>query len=173
MKVRKATAADLDAIAEIYAKIHTAEEAGEAVIGWKRGVYPERTTAEAALERDDLFLMEADGRPVGAGIINQNQMDAYAEGSWQYPATPDEVMVLHTLVIDPEEKGKGFGRQFVRFYEDYARQAGCRYLRIDTNLKNTAARTLYRSMGYAEIGCVPCVFNGLEDVNLVLIEKPL
>lgn len=173
MKVRKATAADLDAIAEIYAKIHTAEEAGEAVIGWRRGVYPERTTAEAALERDDLFLMEDDGRPVGTGIINQNQMDAYAEGSWQYPATPDEVMVLHTLVIDPEEKGKGFGRQFVRFYEDYARQAGCRYLRIDTNLKNTAARTLYRSMGYVEIGCVPCVFNGLEDVNLVLIEKPL
>ena len=57
--------------------------------------------------------------------------------------------------------------------EDYARQEGCKYLRLDTNSRNTSARALYKSMGYEEIGCVPCVFNGLEDVNLVLIEKAL
>ena len=82
-------------------------------------------------------------------------------------------MVLHTLVIDPEDKGRGLGRRFVRFYEDYARQEGCKCLRLDTNSRNTSARALYKSMGYEEIGCVPCVFNGLEDVNLVLIEKAL
>ena len=95
------------------------------------------------------------------------------KGNWKHPAEPTGVMVLHTLVIDPEVKGRGLGRRFVRFYEDYARQEGCKYLRLDTNSRNTSARTLYKSMGYEEIGCVPCVFNGLEDVNLVLIEKAL
>ena len=46
---RKATAADIDRIAQIYEEIHTEEEAGRAVIGWIRGVYPVRKTAESAV----------------------------------------------------------------------------------------------------------------------------
>ena len=34
----------------------------------------------------------------------------------------EEIMVLHTLVVDPEASGKGFGTAFVRFYEDFARK---------------------------------------------------
>ena len=44
--IRKAARADLDAVCRIYDQIHTAEERGEAAIGWQRGVYPERETAE-------------------------------------------------------------------------------------------------------------------------------
>ena len=49
--IRKAARGDLDAVCRIYNQIHTAEERGEAAIGWQRGVYPERETAEAALTR--------------------------------------------------------------------------------------------------------------------------
>ena len=56
--IRKAARADLDAVCRIYDQIHTAEERGEAAIGWQRGVYPERETAEAALARGDLFVQE-------------------------------------------------------------------------------------------------------------------
>ena len=44
---------------------------------------------------------------------------------------------------------------------------------MDTNEKNQAARALYRSLGYEEIGVVPTVFNGIPDVRLVLLEKGL
>ena len=40
VQIRKATAADLDAVALIYSHIHTEEEQGRAVIGWQRGIYP-------------------------------------------------------------------------------------------------------------------------------------
>ena len=173
MVIRKATINDIDEVSDIYARIHTAEENGEAVVGWQRGVYPERETALSALMRDDLFVMEADGSVVGAGVVNQMQVDVYSQGRWKHPAEPSEVMVLHTLVIDPETQGKGYGTRFVRFYEDYALEHGCPYLRIDTNERNAAARRLYRRLGYEEIGIIPCVFNGLENVNLVLIEKCL
>ena len=171
--VRRAARADLDAVCRIYSSIHTAEERGEAVIGWQRGVYPERETAEAALTRGDLFVQEQDGEIVGTAILNQTQVDVYAGAPWRYGAPDDEVMVLHTLVIDPQAGARGLGREFVSFYEGYALAHGCRYLRIDTNARNTRARRFYQKLGYAEIGIVPCTFNGIAGVQLVLLEKRL
>ena len=82
-------------------------------------------------------------------------------------------MVLHTLVVSPRAGGAGHGSAFVAFYEDYALQHGCRYLRMDTNEKNSAARRLYKKLGYTEPDIVPTVFNGIEGVHLVLLEKTL
>lgn len=173
MNIRKANANDIDAVERIYNAIHLAEKAGEAHIGWEMGVYPVRQTAEDALKREDLFVLEEDGLIIGSGIINQNQVDVYENAHWRYKADPSEVMVFHTLVIDPGKKGKGYGRAFMKFYEDYALKNNCKYLRIDTNEKNKVARRIYKSLGYEEIDIIPCVFNGLEGVNLVLIEKAL
>lgn len=50
---------------------------------------------------------------------------------------------------------------------------GCLCLRIDTNVKNTSARKLYKRLGYRESGVIPCRFNGIPDVNLVCLEKLL
>ena len=61
----------------------------------------------------------------------------------------------------------------MEFYEEYAREQGCLYLRMDTNERNTVARAMYRGMGYREAGIVPCVFNGIPGVNLVCLEKKL
>ena len=82
-------------------------------------------------------------------------------------------MVLHTLVVDPAFGGKGCGKAFVAFYEEYARTHGCPYLRMDTNARNQAARRLYRHLGYREAGIVPCEFNGIPGVQLVCLEKTL
>ena len=68
---------------------------------------------------------------------------------------------------------RGLGTAFVGYYERYARENGCRYLRIDTNERNARARALYHRLGYREIGVAPCTFNGLEDIRLVLLEKTL
>ena len=113
--IRKAARADLDAVCRIYDQIHTAEERGEAAIGWQRGVYPERETAEAALTRGDLFVQEQNGEIVGTAILNQTQVDSYAGANWRHDAPDSEVMVLHTLVIDPEAKSRGLGREFAAF----------------------------------------------------------
>ncbi len=171
--IRKAQEKDLAAVERIYDDIHTEEEAGRACIGWERGIYPTRRTAEDALSRDDLFVEETEGRIVGTGIINRVQVDVYAEVNWLYPASDEQVMVLHTLVIDPAEKGKGFGQEFVAFYEEYAARSGCTCLRMDTNARNMGARRLYNHLGYREAGIVPCVFNGLSGVDLVMLEKKL
>ncbi|MBE6046001.1 MAG: GNAT family N-acetyltransferase [Clostridiales bacterium] len=184
--IRKATAEDIPAIAAIYDEIHTREEAGEVTTGWLRGVYPVQKTAEDAVARGDMYVqvvsgddaagsdsVVADGRVVGTAILNQLQVDVYADGEWQYPAEDSEVMVIHTLIISRKTDLKGLGSDFLAYYEAFALEHGCKYLRLDTNARNAAARAFYKRHGYTEIGIVPTVFNGIPGVDLVLIEKKL
>lgn len=173
MHYRKATHEDIDAVARIYDAIHSCEEAGTASVGWARGVYPTRDTALAALQRGDLFVQQEQDRITGAAVINRLQVDCYRGANWQHPAEDREVMVLHTLVIDPCCARRGLGQDFVAFYEQYALQNGCPFLRMDTNARNLRARALYKKLGYTESDTVPCVFNGIAGVQLVLLEKKL
>ena len=170
---RRAAASDLDAVTTIYDRIHAQEDAGRVTIGWVTGVYPIRYDAEQALARNDLYVCETEGRVAASGILNQKQVDVYADGHWAYPAADSDVFVLHTLTVDPGLSGRGIGRAFVQFYEDTARELGCTVLRMDTNEKNAAARRLYAKLGYREADIVPCAFNSIPNVRLVLLEKQL
>ena len=154
--IRKATARDIAAVAAIYDAILTKEEQGPVTVGWLRGVYPTEQTARESLERGELYVMEEDGRIVAAAKINQEQ-----------------VLVIHTLVVDPALQGKGYATAFVAYYEEMARAMNCPYLRMDTNSHNIPARTLYKRLGYEEPGIVDCVFNGIPGVHLVCLEKKL
>lgn len=170
---RSAEAGDIPAVAGIYERIHSAEREGRLTTGWIDGVYPVESTAKAALERGDLFICECGGTVRAAAIINRQQVDVYANGKWLYPAEEADVMVLHTLVVDPLFSGNGVGKAFVGFYESYARENACTVLRMDTNARNLTARAMYAKLGYREADIVPCVFNGIPGVQLVLLEKNL
>ncbi|MBU5626310.1 GNAT family N-acetyltransferase [Oscillibacter sp. MSJ-2] len=170
--IRAGREADIGPIEKIYHRILERQEAGLASVGWIRGVYPTAQTAREALAAGELFVLEEDGAVAAAARINQRQVPEYKNARWRYADAPEEqIMVLHTLVVDPERSGMGYGTEFVRFYERYALQHSCPYLRMDTNAVNAAARRLYRGLGYWEADIVPCVFNGIPDVQLVCLEK--
>ena len=172
--IRLAKKGDIPAITAIYDTLHDLEEQGKATIGWIRGVYPTQNTASAAIERGDMFVMEKSNKIVASAIINQTQVPEYYDAHWHKPDAPDnEIMVLHTLTVDPSIKGHGYGSEFVSFYERYALLHGCKYLRMDTNAKNAAARRLYSHLDYIEADIVPCEFNGIPGVSLVCLEKYL
>ena len=171
--IRKATESDIPAVAEIYAHILANEDPAKPATGWLKGIYPVEATARAALGRDDLFVCIEDDKVVASAIINRTQVDVYADCKWSLECEDDEVMVLHTLTVEPACAGRGIGRKFVAFYEDYARGHNCKALRIDTNAVNITARGLYAKLGYTEVGIVPCVFNGIPNVMLVCMEKLL
>lgn len=173
MIFRKAVIGDIDAIEKIYSDTHTLEESGKVTIGWVREIYPTRETAVAALDRGDLFVGVDDEKIVGTAVINQVQVKEYYDGNWEFPADDSEVMVLHALVISPDEAGRGLGKAFVAFYEEYALLHGCHYLRMDTNEKNVRARALYKKLGFSERGNIPCTFNGIHGVQLILLEKKI
>lgn len=171
MEISKAKATDIESIAKIYERIHDAEENGAVTTGWIRNVYPTEKTARDALKRDDLFVMRDNGKITAAAVINQVQGEEYKDAAWAHDADRCEVMVLHCLAVDPFEHNKGYGKMFVSFYENYAREHGCSELRMDTNVLNLRAQKLYNKLGYTNVGVVKCVFNGIPDVRLICLEK--
>lgn len=173
VEYRKATKDDAREISDIYDRTHDAEEAGETTIGWIRGVYPTRDTVDAALDRDDMYVCVHNGKVIASAVINQIQVDVYEGANWKYSADDDKVFVLHTLDVDHDYKHLGVGRGFVEFYENLAREQGCKVLRMDTNERNKIARSFYAKLGYREADVKPTVFNGIPGVNLILLEKEL
>lgn len=171
--IRQGKAYDIPGVVRIYDKIHALESVGKGSTGWRQGIYPTRQDAQAALEAGELFVYEEGGLVLAAARINQEQVPEYALCDWAQKAPAEQVMVIHTLVVDPDRAGEGIAGGFVRFFEEYAREKGCPYLRLDTNEKNLPARALYRKHGYRESGVVPCDFNGLPGIRLVCIEKSL
>jgi len=172
--IRKAKIEDINDVVSIYDDVHSREESGEVTTGWLRDIYPTGETAKTSLARGDLFVQSDEaGEIIGTAIINKQQVDCYVNGNWKYDADDDEIMVIHTLVIKGDSAGQGRGSEFLNYYETYAKDNGCRYLRLDTNARNMAARSFYKRHGYWEVGTTPTVFNGIPGVDLVLIEKAL
>ena len=175
MVIRKAAQQDIPAVAVIYNAIIDKEERQPAtVVGWLRNVYPTEATAREAWKKGELYVMEDEsGAIVAAAKVNQEQVPEYADCCWKYQAPEEQVLVLHTLVVDPKQEGRGYGTAFVRWYEEMGRMMGCSCLRMDTNSHNLPARRLYAHLGFEEPGIVECVFNGIPDVQLVCLEKKL
>ena len=96
MIIRKGTQADLVSVEQLYNDIHTAEETGQQTIGWSRGVYPTRATAQAALDAKDLFVLEDAGTLTGEARINKAQGTSYAEGDWELADRDEDVCVVTT-----------------------------------------------------------------------------
>lgn len=170
---RLASEKDLDRIEEIYDALHNAESGGRTTSGWVKGVYPTRKTAEASIAEKEMFVLTESEKIIACARINQKQDKEYAYVNWEYPAEDSGVMVFHTLVVDPEFTGKGYGKSFFAFYESYALEKGCHYLRIDTNVNNLGARKMYKALGYKEVGVINVDFNGIPNISLVCLEKKI
>ncbi len=166
--IRQADENDITAIAAIYDTI-----IDQGTTGWQKGIYPTAATVRTALAAADMYVAELSGKVVAAARLNHEQVDAYADCPWLFTAEPEQVFVIHTLVVDPAYSGHGIAGQMLTFYENMARSLNCTVLRLDTNARNTPARRMYAHLGYREAGILPCDFNGIPGIDLVCLEKLL
>jgi len=172
--IRPATAADLSAVAAIYDEILDHEAATVSYTNWQKGSYPTRATAERALKAGTLFVGEGeDGTLYGCVNLNHIQPEEYARLPWTIPAQGDEVLVIHTLCIPPSRSGRGHGREFVAFAEDYGRSVGSRVIRLDTYEGNLPALAMYPKLGYSYVGETEFFFEGFTREILKCFEKAL
>lgn len=87
----------------------------------------------AQSHRDRLWIAEADGRLVGSiGIVGRE--DSAAQLRW--------------LLVTPEARGAGLGRQLVGDALDFCRGAGCTSVYLWTVSLLTAAARLYVAAGF-------------------------
>lgn len=173
MIVRKAKYEDIKEIGRIYNAIHDEIEAGRYKMKWVRNLYPTVAWAEQHYDIGDLYVMEDDNDIVATGVINHNPLPEYFDGKWYQPQDYSKVLILHSLVVDAGKMKRGYGKAFVEYFEQLGKATGCERLRLDTQAMDMPARNLYRKLGFEEVDFVPCQFQGITDIELVLIEKIL
>ena len=171
MLFRPATVSDLDAIEAHYTELLTHEaETGRSTTNWSLGVYPTRQTAAAALAAGTLWVLEREGQVFASVILNHHQDDFYATIGWQYPAPPQQVLVVHTLCIPPRFAGQGLGRECVSRIKQQAAAMGCTVIRLDTWAGNVPAATLYQKNGFSLCGRAQVLFQGKIPEELIFLE---
>jgi len=171
--IRKANLQDIDAIEQSYLSLLAHEAATHSYTNWKPGIYPTRETALDGLAEGTLYVLEESGRVRASMILNQHQAEQYAKIDWRYPAAEEEVLVVHTLSMAPEESGRGYGTQMVHFAMDTAREMGCRVIRLDTYVGNEPAIAMYQKNGFCISGRALVRHHGLFDSELYYLERQL
>jgi GNAT superfamily N-acetyltransferase len=79
------------------------------------------------------------------------------------------------LSVDPSRQGEGLGRRLVAEAEDRCRRQGCRVMEILVVDVREELPSLYRRLGYVEVGSEP--FTESERTKMackfIVMEKPL
>jgi DNA-binding MarR family transcriptional regulator/GNAT superfamily N-acetyltransferase len=88
-------------------------------------------------------------RPAGLFLVARLRGDAVGCGALKFHgAAPAE---LKRMWVSESARGLGLGRRLLAELERHAATTGVRTLRLETNKDLTAAISLYRSAGYAEV----------------------
>lgn len=67
-----------------------------------------------------------------------------------HPVTGERELFIVVLAVDPGHRRRGLGRSLLEDARAIAHRTGVERLRLFTHVGNTAARTLYREVGFAE-----------------------
>ncbi len=151
--ITKAVSEDIDSISELYDAVNTyfSDNVNYCFPNWQKGKYPVRRDALEALQKDTLFVLKFSGKTEGSFILDNEQHPEYRKIPWGIQCDDKEVMVMHTLVVNPSYRKKGLGEQMITYGINYCRQAGAKTLRLDTHYKNVPARRLYEKCGFRSV----------------------
>jgi ribosomal protein S18 acetylase RimI-like enzyme len=114
-------------------------------------IYPNKAILTKDIERQEMHVIDPDGRVAGFIVINETQSPEYAAVEWSYPG---RALVVHRLTIDPAYQRRGLATRLMDFAEETAAIQGYNCIRLDAFTRNPASFTLYENRGYRKAGIV-------------------
>ena len=163
----RATAADFDAVWQLYKDVCESQKNDQYGPDWTLGVYPARTDIEGHIEAGDLYVGHAGEKIACAMVVTSHEDPEYAGVPWKLKAAPDEVAVIHLLAVSPDFRGRGHGAELVRAAIDIARRGGARVMHLDVVPGNLAASRIYEEAGFS-LSCTHEIF--YEDTGLMAFD---
>ena len=104
------------------------------------------------IERDEVIVIHAQDKPVGWLRFNY---------FW------DEIPFMNMLFVDEAQRGKGYARGLIRFWEQEMQKRNFRWVMTST-LSNENAQHLYRKLGYRDCGSL---FLPDEPLEIILMKQ--
>jgi ribosomal protein S18 acetylase RimI-like enzyme len=110
------------------------------------------TRAEAEEKaRQDHAASFPEGRPLeGHHLFAIEDEHGAAIGRLWYAERDPADVFLFAIELDASARGQGYGREAMQAFEELARQRGATSIWLNVFGGNEVARSLYRSLGYAE-----------------------
>jgi ribosomal protein S18 acetylase RimI-like enzyme len=135
VSIRRATPADLDAIAPLF-------DAYRGFYGQPADLPRARAWLQARMQRDESVVLVAERN---GGIVGFTQL---------YPMYSSvrtaRTWILNDLYVDSGARRSGAARALLDAAAGYARDQGAAGISLETTVDNAPARALYRSTGWAE-----------------------
>lgn len=148
---------DVDDVTKIYMDIHEEHANGINYPKWPYNIYPIEEDAKEGIDKQELYVLKIENQIVGSVILNHHQEEGYEQAQWLVEANENEVMVIHTLAISPNLKGRGYAGIMIKKMKELAIKQGCTAIRLDITNGNLPARYLYQKHGF--------YFTGIADLN--------
>jgi ribosomal protein S18 acetylase RimI-like enzyme len=148
-KIRPAHIKELDVLHGIV-KDATRHMDEQGIPQWDE-IYPNKLILKDDVEREQMHVIEVEGRVAGLIVINEEQSPEYADVAWEYSG---RVLVIHRLTIDPTYQRRGLAMRLMDFAEEIAVTEKYDCIRLDAFKCNPAAFTLYENRAYRMAGIV-------------------
>ena len=147
MKLRRAIDADVATIVDVVRRIVPEMRAADQ-LQWD-DAYPNAKTFARDIANGELWVAEVDACLAGVAAITTEQYKGYAQLGWD---VQEPAIVVHRLLVDPAFRRRGIAGALMRQAEAVAATRGIAVLRVDTDLKNDAARRMFERLGYVLAG---------------------
>lgn len=145
--IRKAIIKDLSDIMEIIRQ--TIVEMSTYNNNQWDGNYPKGKDFINDIQKEDLFVIEREGKIAGFICINSVEPVEYNELNW---TLNERAMVVHRMSVSPSYRRNGIGTELMKFTDELAIKSNVRYLKTDTYSINPKMNALFVRCGYKLIG---------------------
>lgn len=148
--IRKASFGDIQAIFKIVKEV-TARLNAEGNNQWN-SEYPNKKLLRRDVTNGHMYVKVKDDEVLGMIVLNYEEPEEYRSVKW---SAKGRCLVIHRMAVKDSELGKGVGRELLKFSENLARnvaQTAC--IKADTYSTNKAAKALFESEGYKNVGSV-------------------
>ena len=126
---------------------------------WQRG-YPQFVDIADDISSGNAYVCTDGELVVGYIFVTFEEEDFHStlEGKWE----DDDPAVFHRIIVDPDYRHCGIGKELISFAEDLAKDKGCTSMRTETDVTNTPMTSLMAELGYSERG--PLIFRDFQKL---------
>lgn len=138
--------------------------------GWKKDIYPSQEFLLDSINNYELYYGELENQIISSMIVNNKYNKEYNDVKWLTDASDDELLVIHTLGVDPRFAGKGFAKEMVHSVIDMGRKKGLKSIRLDVLEGNTPAEKSYTKIGFQYRSTMQMYYEDTGYTNYRLFE---